>query len=99
MIGPFRYFLYCRLRISNFDCIFHTDTNACNTLEKKNHILYTTRALTGIGSLVRSFPTLFLTKLQRLKETLGLGGMAVLLTARVGSVFTEKLADTFENFW
>ena len=52
-----------------------------------------------MGSLVRSLPTLFLIKLQRLNLTLGLGGIVVLLTARVASILSKKLGDTLENDW
>ena len=52
-----------------------------------------------MGSLVRSLPTLFFTKLQRLKLTLGLGGMAVRLTGRVASSLSWKLWDTLEKVW
>ena len=50
-----------------------------------------------MGSLVRSLPTLFLTKLQTLNLTLGLGGILVRLTGRVACMWSNKLGETFEN--
>ena len=46
---------------------------------------------------MRSFPTLFLMKLQILNLTLGLGGIVERLTGRVALTLSKKLAETLEN--
>ena len=67
----------------------------CNSIccPSQNH----THLLTGMGSLVRSLPTLFFMKPQKLNRTCGLGGMIFRRTGRVASTLWKKLGSGLEN--